>query len=391
MPSIALPPYLMTSEEGSFARYTIQSRKPAVLDQLLLDFDYPRDVHTALLEFKDELQQGVVTLLQEPASDKSIWDHDLQPWAGKYWLDIPWFLAEAYFYRRVLELVKYFQPGPWMGQDPYARLKLNQINEALPTFTQIQGTPPSFAPSLENFRTVLYRALWGNRSDLSNLGSFETDMSAQSEKLIRNDSEQVFDFLGHHPGKIAYIFDNVGDEIYFDLALIDFLIESHFATSITYYLKNQPFFVSDVMVRDYNHVIERLAGSDVQSNQELASRLEKRRRAGEIILETPPFFTTGRDYRQLPKALKADIGSHDLTILKGDVNFRRLVGDRHWDPTTPFGRAAGYFPTRALSLRTMKAELVVGLSSDLVQQLATEAESDWMINGKRGMIMYLDK
>jgi hypothetical protein len=78
-------------------------------------------------------------------------------------------------------------------------------------------------------------------------------------------------------------------------------------------------------------------------------------------------------------------------ILKGDVNYRRLFGDRHWEPTTPINLAAGYFPTNYLSLRTLKAEIVLGLDPVTLEDLERNAEPDWRINGKRGMITFSRK
>jgi hypothetical protein len=55
------------------------------------------------------------------------------------------------------------------------------------------------------------------------------------------------------------------------------------------------------------------------------------------------------------------------------------------------GRAAGYFPTAFLSLRTLKAELVVGLAQEQLTWLEANAESDWMTNGSWGLITFLKK
>jgi hypothetical protein len=390
MTSFALPPFLMTSEENSFARYTIEARKPLIVDRILSDFDYNRSIRSNLQDLKEEMASGQVQNLQETTSDRTIWDHDIQPWVGKSWLEIPWFIAETYFYRRVLEAVEYFQPGPWMGLNPYERLKTKEIAESLSIFTADFEKIPA-DNDLSGFSTMFYKALWGNRADLSNLHSFDPDMSIQSERVLRDDSESIFQRLHNQPGKIAYIFDNVGKELYFDLALIDYLLSSCLAMSVTCYLKNQPFFVSDAMPEDVFTVLNHLESSESQKNQALANRLTEAIRQGIVQIETPPFFTTSRMYRQLPEALKSQIASHDLAILKGDVNYRRLVGDRRWPYTTPLGQAAGYFPTSVVSLRTMKSELVVGLSQTQVEFLETEAESDWLINGKRGMISFLQK
>ncbi len=390
MTSPALPPFIMTSEAGSFARHTIEARKPLIVDRILTDFDYNRSIRSALLDLKKEMASGQVRLLQESTSDRVIWDHDLQPWVGKSWLEIPWFLAETYFYRRVLEAVEYFQPGPWMGQNPYGRLKTKEISDSLPIFTADYELA-SVSNDFPSFSDMLYKALWGNRADLSNLHSFDPDMSTQSEHILRDDSEEVYHLLRKQPGKVAYIFDNVGKELYFDLALIDHLLSSGLANTVTCYLKNQPFFVSDAMPEDVFRVLDHLESSDSEKNQSLARRITRAIKLGKIQIETPPFFTTGRMYRQLPDVLKSQIGTHTLAILKGDVNFRRLVGDRHWLHTTPLGQAAGYFPTSVVSLRTMKSELVLGLTQDQIEHLNNEAEIDWLINGKRGMISFLQK
>ena len=51
------------------------------------------------------------------------WDAVSAPYIGRSWLDVPWYWAEAFFYRRVLEVTRYFQPGPWQARDPFAARK----------------------------------------------------------------------------------------------------------------------------------------------------------------------------------------------------------------------------------------------------------------------------
>ena len=186
MTSLALPPFIMTSEESSFARNTIAVRKPLIIDQILQDNDYPAPVRKALLELKTELVSGQLRLLDEETEDKEIWDHDLQPWTGNSWLAIPWFLAETYFFRRVLEATGYFQPGPLQFQDPYAQLKDNEFIAALPQFAAAYRDA-AHGKSLASFSQALTNALWGNQADLSNLDRGIVNSKGNPQQFLRNE------------------------------------------------------------------------------------------------------------------------------------------------------------------------------------------------------------
>ena len=388
MPSSPLPPLMMTSEMGTFHRQTIEELKANIVDRVLVDFAYTTPIREALLELKAALTTGTIQPLEEAASDKPLWDEDTQPWWGKSWLEIPWLLAETYFYRKLLEAVHYFQPGPWMGRDPYRRMKAGEIAKALtPFITDYEAMDDAYDQA--GFASAIAKALWGNRSDLSNLQHYDTEASTHDHQIIHNESQAVYDLLKVKPAKIAYFFDNVGREFYFDLAFIQYLIQGGFAESITFYLKNQPFFVSDAMVEDFWHILDVLEGSGSEKTIQLAADIRGWIKSGVIDVEAPPFLATSREFNRLPESLREQLKSYDLTILKGDANYRRVIGDRHWDPTTPFAEVTDYFPTPVVSLRTLKAQLIVGLTPQQLEDFQQNAESDWMINGRRGMISFM--
>ncbi len=385
----SLPPLIMTSEKSSFARLTIEDRKPKVIDSILTNFDSPPSIRKNLINLRKELTTGVVQPLHENTSDRTYWENALQPFLRNTWLELPWFLAETFFFRRVLEATQYFQPGPSYLIDPYKFLKSKELSRGMSVLSANYPTK-EIRPLRKGFQFACYQAMWGNRGDLSNLDLFVTDMGIQPERIILDQSEIAFTFLASNPGNITYIIDNVGIELLFDLVFIDFLLESGLANSVTCFVKNQPFYVSDAMKKDVLELIDMMKSSPENEICCLGNRLKSYWSTGLFSLEDPPFFTTNLMYNEMPEVLKDKVASSIMTILKGDVNYRRLFGDRHWPPTTQVVDVASYFPSSFLSLRTLKGELVLGLSEEMIDKIKQEADSNWMINGKRGMITFLE-
>jgi len=98
-------------------------------------------------------------------------------------------------------------------------------------------------------------------------------MGLQPENIVLDHTAEAFQFLQVEPARLAYFSDNCGKELFFDLAFMDFLLNSELATSITCFLKNQPFFVSDAMPEDFHNSIQVLAGSENEDVHSLAGRL----------------------------------------------------------------------------------------------------------------------
>jgi hypothetical protein len=90
----------------------------------------------------------------------------------------------------------------------------------------------------------------------------------------------------------------------------------------------------------------------------------------------------------LPPHLERLLAGAKLVILKGDANYRRLVGDAIWPAETPFVDVAAHFPAPLLALRTLKSDPVVGLPAGLVAQL-DGIDRGWRVNGRRGLVQFL--
>jgi hypothetical protein len=185
--------------------------------------------------------------------------------------------------------------------------------------------------------------------------------------------------------RVDFINDNVGLDLLFDLALADFLLARGWARQVVFHLKDRPFFVSDAMPKDARATISLLRASPDTAVQDLGARLDAHLETGRLTLTEDPFWASSLTYHRLPPALRDALDRADLIILKGDVNYRRLLDDRHWPHTTRLEQAAATFPTPFLTLRTLKGEIMVGLEPGQAEALAEE-DPDWLINGQRGVI-----
>ena len=385
----------MTSEPGSFARSTIVERKPQIIRQVIEDNGYPPQIEQALEAFKAEIASQPMRPLTEQAPDAALWNRELADQWDRPWIDAPWYLAESYFYRRLLEAVRYFQPGPWQGHDPFEKRKRNQEQAAVDRLAQgwdqLAQAPPDVA-----FEALLHSSLWGNRADLSNytVAAAARDGLAVAEErshILIDHTDRVRELLagqgshGPRSQRVDVVSDNVGLDSLFDLALADFMLGQGWAQEVVFHLKDYPFFVSDAMVKDVRAVISLLQASHVPTVKGMGQRMRDHVEAGRILLKDDPFWTSSLMFRDLPPSLRAELARSDLVILKGDVNYRRLLDDRHWPPTTRMEKVADYFPAPFLVLRTLKGEIIVGLVPGQAESLAA-TDPTWLINGKRGII-----
>lgn len=416
---IHLPPLLLNSEPGSFARKTFQTRIPRIVDNIIATNDYPAEIVAALRALREEIIGGTIQLVREETDDQEFWNAQAREHLGKTWLDLPWYWAEAFFYRRVLEATRYFQDGEFYARDPFAPVKRAEL--------QSERAPRAVNAALENlpreteraFLTLLRASLWGNRTDLSHLALARAAQSFADERanLLVDDGARVWEFVGarhshdhtvirnasgeNRPAPklgegsanasplpcVDFICDNAGTELCFDLALADFLLRADLAREIVLHLKPQPLFVSDAMIQDTLASLDAFGKSDAPELRQLARRLASALNAGRLVLSDHPFWVTGFFFHDLPNDLRAPLAQASLVVCKGDANYRRLIGDCHWEPTTRFEDAVAHFPAPVVALRTMKAELIVGLRAGVAERLDTE-DAEWRVNGKRGVIQF---
>jgi uncharacterized protein with ATP-grasp and redox domains len=385
----AIPPPILTSEPGSFAHNTLAVRVPRIIEDTIASDTFPPDVLHALQELRAEIMRGRIRGLTEDTPDRDFWNEVSRDHLGRSWLDVPWYWAEAFFYRRTLEATHYFQPGPMYLLDPFRAVKQTELPPEVAPHAVAVTLRDLPAEASERFEVLLYSSLWGNRIDLSYKVAMEAGRAERLEderkNLLADESAHIWRFLQAAPRRrIAMIADNAGTEVTMDLALVDFLLGNDLAGRISLHLKPQPFFVSDALTQDVEAGLEALARGESEARA-LAERIRAHRREGRFELSSHWFYVTSLFYFQMPDDLLGELSEADMVILKGDVNYRRLLGDAHWDPTTPFERATAYFPAPVVALRTLKAELIVGLGQGDAERLG-QSDPKWMVNGRRGVV-----
>lgn len=384
---LPLPPPILCSEENSFARYTIANRLPAILQQIIENNNFSARINANLEQLQSEIFTGKIRAIAvDGGLDLEEWDHYIQPFKNKNWFDMPFYFIEAYFYRRILEATEYFQSGE--ESDPFAISKQEGLRSHLNSIRNI-------LKSSQNLTGLLHGVLWGNRADLSlwkvrgsDCNSF--DLDPQQDNILVDDTPRILERLAKMRRKrIDFIIDNAGFELTCDLLLCDRLLQEEIAETIILHLKADPIFVSDATITDVNHTLQVFAEDQFEEVRLLAHRLQNYLDYGSLILQSDRFWNSPLAFWELSDRLTKELKKASFVFIKGDANYRRLLGDRHWDFTASFSQITHYFPASFVALRTLKSEIIVGLQSEQIDRLNDE-NLQWKIDGSRGVIQFVE-
>lgn len=402
-PALTIPAPLRASEIPSFTHYSVVTRLPEIGRRTLAENDFPQPTVEAIHALMDEISSGTIRAVDTPlAPDREQWDAWIKPYIGLSWLDVPWFFAEEYFYRRILEATRYFTDGYGYHRDPYAAQKKLGLRSMRPqiralvenTVKSLASTPVS---SLDTLERLLLVDLWGNQNDLSmwpvpSSGKQSTgdavpvNLHASAEHILANDLSPFMAWIARLKGsqRVDILLDNAGYELVTDLVLADFLINSRWAACVTLHAKTYPVFVSDATQWDIHDTLDALFFDQHPDVKSLAIRLRSYLIDDRLVIQQHPFWTSPEPMWEMPVPLAETLSETALFIAKGDANYRRLLGDRHWETDLPFSSVVDYLPCAVLALRTLKSEIVVGIDPECVPA----SDPNWMINGRWGLIEF---
>ncbi|KAF7304939.1 hypothetical protein MKEN_01208200 [Mycena kentingensis (nom. inval.)] len=357
------------------------------------------------------------------------------------WFTAPWLFAECYLYRL---LRSYFlQTTQWTAFDPFLSQKEETFQHSGKAISQIalsmheleaehEKVALDAAKQVVLFKEMIQMCLWGNATDLSlltHLSSADIDhlqtvgkdaQNARKEFILRDDQDAVWKHISSiQQGRVDFVLDNSGFELFTDLVFADFLVTyTPHVSKVVFHPKLIPWFVSDVTPPDFSSTISSLLRPEF-----LSLEPEEQARLGSLVkrwdryvqdgvfslsvpLDTPlgggsaateqaRFWTEPAPYwnmETLAPGLWQTLKGSDLVIFKGDLNYRKLTGDVKWPPSTEFASAvgplAGSFPI--LSLRTNKADVVVGVPKEVAEKHDAEGIS-WRVDGRYALISFLQR
>lgn len=360
---------------------------------------------------KDEALIGEIRQLQADMRDGALlrpldptglnvnaegWNAHLAEFAGQTWHDAPWWVVENYMYKRLLEA--FARRGPEAAcQDPFEPQKneaiasvagvplTTSIEPLLKLIASAEGSSAEAGDKRTCLQAALLRSLWGNQADLSLSAGKVEEMKAAGE-IISDNVELALDLLMSSPGQIvAMVLDNHGIEVVCDLVLADALLRLAGASAVTLHVKNAPVFVSDVTKADVFGVIVWLR----EHSEALGTRLAGYMEEGRLLLFSDEFYTSARPFWQIPQVLHEEFACAAAVILKGDANFRRLLGDLHWPHDTNFDSyGRGFWPSAGLiALRTMKSGVAIGITAERKAQALAARPADWLTSGHYGQVL----
>ncbi|ETW87126.1 hypothetical protein HETIRDRAFT_437750 [Heterobasidion irregulare TC 32-1] len=371
-------------------------------------------------------------IIDDGEADVALWNKEIAKFfQGKDFMNAPWLFAEAYKYRRLHEafsVSKY-----WGDYDVFYRQKCDTFSRSSDAVFELSMRfvePFSQSPSLSAeerleaerlvFLELTQVCLWGNSTDLSllinmteeqikSLQSTGGEHLASTEKnILGNDLNKLWDTVkelrGKTGGRVDFVLDNAGFELYCDCVYADFLIQSGLATQVRFHGKRYPWFVSDVTKKDwewllntmvYGHLFPKASEAERESLRRLGNRWKQYEREGKWVYEQHPFWCTGYTFWDLhgeAPDLFLHLSRSDLVFFKGDLNHRKLTYDCAAPASTPFDIAIGPMASSAgapkiCSLRTIKSDVVVGLESDEVAERLDNDEPGWKISGKYAVVL----
>lgn len=380
------PGRILTDGSNDFAYDTMSERVPRTLREMQeRNPDLPPPVQDALTQLREEIASNAPIAMIDPLEpDYADWLPAYDERMGLTWHNVDWFFAETFYYRQLIACTRWYENR----RDPFTPYKREEY--ASDTHWDLlaralENAHAGGATLEERLLHALSFALWGNRIDLSYAPSLQFGTATSDDDLLVDDRAEAAQQLLTGQGALHIITDNAGSELTMDLALADLLLAQNVAP-VVLHVKAHPTFISDAITDDVWNFVDLLDGRGGDFAR-MGGRLRQALEDGRLRLSWHIFWNSSLSMWEMPPHLLTAFRAARLVIVKGDANYRRLMGDGLWPAETPFADVMGYFPAPLLALRVMKSDPLAGLPAGMAEQL-DQTDADWRINGRRGVMQF---
>ncbi|XP_017067056.2 damage-control phosphatase ARMT1 [Drosophila eugracilis] len=412
----------------SFAYLTLRTRMPGIMQQIIMRVtdDLPEFVEKYGEEVRKDVKQivdAIERLKMELNRDRKFLQfHGAEPdkaeW-NAFLTEIPqpkrsffracWLHSECYLYRRIFS---FFENSRFLhNYDCFDHLKKQDLIISEGPMKVLAKATRGLSKSFDVFSKLLRINLWGNHFDMQ-FDAFQfgeednqNDINVLVEVadidriLLVNDSTLVWNCLMKTKKTsqdviVDFICDNGGFEFFTDMLLLEYMVDNNLATQVRLHVKAIPWYISDATRKDVEWTIDYLSQHKDECLSSLGKKWARLMRLEKIIIAPVSYFWTGpQPYFVMVESdleLYRMLTNSKLAIFKGDLNYRKLMGDYIWDSAEEFITCLrGFRPTNICALRTVKCEVVCGLPEGMADTLLRN-DHNWMISGNYGVIQYTD-
>lgn len=372
--------FFSASQQNSFADFTVKERFPKIYNEYCSgnyeDFIKQTTVKEALkniLEFNE-------------CSDLSFIQGKESKTLKEFFESEPFFESEVLFYHVLLAQKEYFKnkndffaikkDTDYANEHDSYRNELKNLFNQKGYYNNIKNKKKKFLTKQEDFRAILNYSLTANTGDLSQLEINRPD----SVRILHDDTDKCFNFIISKKHKrFDIICDNSGAELFSDIYLAVFMIVHDYVNKVVLHVKSYPYFVSDATIDDFGRLVNIL--TENKSNSQLLELLSKKK----IEVKTHKFWTEAKYFDELPKNLGINKNTTDLLIVKGDLNYRRLVGDKNWISTDSFEKRCLIKDIPVIAPRVLKSDVLVGVEPVFIS-IAKAQDKKYKTDGKWGVI-----
>lgn len=373
------PKPIKRSHGQGFVDYTITRRLPKILANI--EDQLEEQSAQAMLQAMIAGSPIDTTIFTRPTA---YWHNYLDQLTDLTWDDLSFFDLEFLFYHGLNSIAGYFDTGA----DVFLQTRQSALNRAIPDLATGLETLSELS-EIDLLRATLRGALLANETDYSQLITPQGDTSLWHERMLLDDSEQWLSLLQQNFEKqdIHIIADNAGHELCWDLVMTDVILRLFKDIRVVIHVKPWPMFVSDALPSDVDETIDKFLNNGLSDDMCL---LGQRLRAvwDRLQIQAEADWGEPRHFNALDKTLANILSNSIGVIAKGDLNYRRFVQDRQWPMDTPVEVATSGVPFKALALRVLKSDALVGIDPSITATAAAKFD-DWRTRGYFAVVQSL--